>query len=46
MDKLVIVLLGICGSVLGGLAYNSWILGLGIGCVLAFVFYYLVNIGR
>lgn len=46
MDKFVIVLLGIFGGLLGGFAYSSVAIGLGTGFALAFMFYYLIEIGR
>lgn len=46
MDKVVIVLLGICGALLGSVAYGSFGMGIGTGALLAFVFYYLIKMAR
>ena len=46
MDKVVIVLLGICGALLGSFAYGSFAIGIGTGFLFAFIFYYLIAMGR
>lgn len=45
MDKAVIVLLAICGFLLGATAYGSFAAGLGTGVLLAACFYFLIESG-
>ena len=46
MEEVVIVLLALCGFLLGASAYGSYLVGIGTGTLIAVCFYYLIEIGR